>query len=148
MYSQFPIPIQRSQGFRSSICFLACKSKISLWAQFKTLRDGNLVNVEWELTVRRSTHHSITICLLFNISGIVSNNDKVIDITDVGGTCPSSTDGQYNQGCSCGHGCTWGNCRYSDPPVDCLQDVPGAEWKWNPMELEQGCPVYSAVIPN
>ena len=45
------IPIQRLQGFRPSICFLACKSKISLWAQFRTWRDGNLVNVEWELTV-------------------------------------------------------------------------------------------------
>ena len=45
------IPIQRLQGFRPSICFLACKSKISLWAQFKTRKDGNRVNVEWELTV-------------------------------------------------------------------------------------------------
>ena len=46
------IPIQRLQGFRPTICFLACKSKISLWGQFKTQRDGNLVKVEWELTVR------------------------------------------------------------------------------------------------
>ena len=49
------IPIQCLQGFRPSICFLACKSKISLislWAQFKTRRDRNLVNVEWELTVK------------------------------------------------------------------------------------------------
>ena len=46
------VPIQRLQGYHPSICFLACKSKISLWAQFKTRRDGNLVNVEWELTVQ------------------------------------------------------------------------------------------------
>ena len=45
------IPIQHLQGFHPSNFFLACKSKISLWAQFKTQRDGNLVNVEWELTV-------------------------------------------------------------------------------------------------
>ena len=50
-YVVLSIPIQRLQGFCPSICFLACKSKISLWAQFKTRRDGNLVNVEWELTV-------------------------------------------------------------------------------------------------
>ena len=45
------IPIQRLQGFRPSVGFFACKSKISLCTQLKTRRDRNLVNVEWELTV-------------------------------------------------------------------------------------------------
>ena len=45
------IPIQRLQGFRPSVSFLACKSKISLCMQLKTRRDGNLVNVELEFTI-------------------------------------------------------------------------------------------------
>ena len=48
-YSQFPFNIYKVSV---PLCHLSCvQSKISLCTQLKRQRDGNLVNVEWELTV-------------------------------------------------------------------------------------------------
>ena len=59
---------------------------------------------------------------------------------DVGGSCPSTTQGEYNNGCSCGAQCTWASCRWENPPAECLKGTSG-EWKWN---KELG--LYQAVV--
>ena len=68
--------------------------------------------------------------LLSNII-ILPEIERFLTRLDVGGSCPSSTQGAYGPGCACGDGCTWQNCTWDNPPDDCLVDVKGADWKWN-----------------
>ena len=43
---------------------------------------------------------------------LFSESEKVANISDVGGICPSETTiGPYGPGCACGSKCTWQNCR-------------------------------------
>ena len=45
------IPVQRLQGFRPSVFWIAPRVKFSSYTQGNKWKDENLVNVEWELTV-------------------------------------------------------------------------------------------------
>ena len=46
---------------------------------------------------------------------------------DVGGKCPSPSY-KYLDFCCCGGACCWDNCRWDDPPADCIEGVPNAKW--------------------
>ena len=59
---------------------------------------------------------------------------------DVGGECPPPTFKLYDN-CCCGITCCWSHCGLSSPPLDCLQEVPNAQWHY---DLENG--YFSAFI--
>ena len=68
---------------------------------------------------------------------------------DVGGSCPSSTFQLFNR-CCCDFYCCWSACDYSSldylpqsPPLDCLEDVPNAQWYYDPKNE-----YFSAIIIN
>ena len=50
--------------------------------------------------------------------------------SDVGGSCPAGTYLYASdvEQCCCGGQCCWRNCRWHDPPDNCLP--PGATWKF------------------
>ena len=53
--------------------------------------------------------------------------------SDVGGKCPEPSEyyhGHYGEACCCKHGCCWERCVSKFPPKECLEGVPGAEWKY------------------
>ena len=55
--------------------------------------------------------------------------------SDVGGKCPEPSyrykhSGKHLPACCCEDACCWGWCRSKFPPKDCLDGVPGAEWKY------------------
>ena len=80
--------------------------------------------------------------LTHNFSLLPNNNlGKLISgPSDVGGTCPSGTKLQNENGvnyCCCPFTliyCCWYKCRVHDPPKDCIAGVNGSNWVWNPKE--------------
>jgi hypothetical protein len=59
---------------------------------------------------------------------------------DVGGSCPASLF-EFNNNCCCSFGCCWSQCGLSSPPLNCLQEVPNAQWYYH---QEEG--YFSAII--
>ena len=59
---------------------------------------------------------------------------------DVGGICPVPTF-EFNDNCCCRFSCCWLWCGDSSPPIDCLQEVPNAQWIY-----DQTNGYFSAII--
>ena len=49
---------------------------------------------------------------------------------DVGGECPSSTITLFVK-CCCDMSCCWSACGLPSPPLDCLREVPNAQWYYD-----------------
>ena len=72
---------------------------------------------------------------------LLGNLKPLIGPSDVGGQCPSPTfpygSGKY---CCCANGCCWSGCTFTEPPADCLQNVPNSYWIYS-----QDLGVYQAM---
>ncbi len=52
-------------------------------------------------------------------------------MADIGGNCPAPSYWYSEWACCCKNACCWSGCFIGEiPPKDCLEGVPGAEWKY------------------